>query len=351
MQEMRVSGFRVLLLVSCFFCISKGAIVPALIMFGDSIVDVGNNNNLLSIVKSNFPPYGRDFIDQRPTGRFCNGKLAVDFSAEYLGFSSYPPAFLSREASNETLLTGANFASASSGYYDATSVPFGAISLTRQLSYYRAYQNRVTRMIGRENARRLFSRGIHILSAGSSDFLQNYYINPLLNILNTPDQFADILMRSYSEFIQNLYELGARRIGVISLPPMGCLPAAITLFGAGNKSCVERLNNDAIMFNTKLETTTQLLMNRHSGLRLVAFNVYQPFLDIITNPIDNGFFETKRACCGTGTIETSFLCNSLSLGTCVNATGYVFWDGFHPTEAVNELLAGQLLGQGISLIN
>ncbi|CAL9242957.1 unnamed protein product, partial [Arabidopsis halleri] len=141
-------------------------------------------------------------------------------------------------------------------------------------------------MIRRENARRLFSRGIHILSAGSSDFLQNYYINPLLNILNTPDQFADILMRSYSELIvSNLYELGARRIGVISLPPMGCLPAAITLFGAGNKSCVERLNNDAIMFNTKLETTTQLLMNRHSGLRLVAFNVYQPFLDIITNPI------------------------------------------------------------------
>lgn len=75
---------------------------------------------------------------------------------------------------------------------------------------------------------------------------------------------------------------------MISLPPMGCLPAAITLFGAGNKSCVERLNNDAIMFNTKLENTTRLLMNRHSGLRLVAFNVYQPFLDIITNPTDNG---------------------------------------------------------------
>lgn len=82
MQEMRVSRFWVLVLVSCFFCKSKGAIVPALIMFGDSIVDVGNNNNLLSIVKSNFPPYGRDFTNQTPTGRFCNGKLAVDFSGK-----------------------------------------------------------------------------------------------------------------------------------------------------------------------------------------------------------------------------------------------------------------------------
>ncbi|CAN8254659.1 unnamed protein product [Cochlearia groenlandica] len=351
MKRMRVSGFTVFLLASYFFCKSKGAIVPALIIFGDSIVDVGNNNNLLSVVKSNFPPYGRDFNNQTPTGRFCNGKLAVDFSAEYLGFSSYPSAFLSRATSNENLLIGANFASASSGYYDATSVPFGAVSLPRQLTYYRAYQNRVARMIGRERARTLFSQGIHILSAGSSDFLQNYYVNPLLNILNTPDQFSDILMRSYSNFIRNLYELGARRIGVISLPPMGCLPAAIALFGLGNKGCVERLNNDAIMFNNKLETTSQRLMSRHSGLKLVAFDVYHPLLDIITNPYDNGFFETKRACCGTGTVETSFLCNSLSLGTCSNATGYVFWDGFHPTEAVNEVLAGQLLGQGISLIS
>lgn len=69
---------------------------------------------------------------------------------------------------------------------------------------------------------------------------------------------------------------------------MGCLPAAITLFGFGNKSCVERLNHDAVMFNTKLERTTQTLMNRHSGLKLVVFNVYQPLLDIINNPYDNG---------------------------------------------------------------
>lgn len=63
-----------------------------------------------------------------------------------------------------------------------------------------------------------------------------------------------------------------------------------------------------------------------------------------------GFFESRRACCGTGTVETSFLCNSRSVGTCSNATGYVFWDGFHPTEAANQVLAGDLLTQGFSLI-
>ena len=33
----------------------------ALFLFGDSGSDVGNNNDLLTFIKSNFPPYGRNF--------------------------------------------------------------------------------------------------------------------------------------------------------------------------------------------------------------------------------------------------------------------------------------------------
>ena len=48
--------------------------------FGDSVLDTGNNNNLITMAKSNFPPYGRDFtVDGKPTGRFCNGKTISDF--------------------------------------------------------------------------------------------------------------------------------------------------------------------------------------------------------------------------------------------------------------------------------
>lgn len=42
------------------------------------------------------------------------------FSADFLGFSTYPPAYLSREAEGTNLLTGANFASGASGFYDNT---------------------------------------------------------------------------------------------------------------------------------------------------------------------------------------------------------------------------------------
>ncbi|GAB4833515.1 hypothetical protein Ancab_031759 [Ancistrocladus abbreviatus] len=326
-------------------------LVPILCIFGDSVVDVGNNNNLYTLIKADFPPYGRDFVTHKPTGRFCNGKLATDFTAELLGFTSYPPAYLTQqEANGRNLLIGANFASAGSGYYDSTADLYHSISLTQQLENYKEYQSKVVRMAGREKANNMFSGGIHLLSAGSSDYLQNYYINAFLNRQYTTDQFADLLIKSFSSFIQTLYSSGARRIGVTTLPPMGCLPAAITLFGVGSNQCVTRLNRDAVSFNKKLNNTAQALSKMLPNLRLVIFDIYHPLLEMVTRPADNGFFEARKACCGTGTIETSLLCNERSIGTCSNATQYVFWDGFHPTEAANNVLAGDLLTQGFSLI-
>lgn len=53
--------------------------ISAMFVFGDSTVDPGNNNYVPTVFKSNFPPYGRDFIQHKPTGRFTNGRLPTDF--------------------------------------------------------------------------------------------------------------------------------------------------------------------------------------------------------------------------------------------------------------------------------
>lgn len=52
--------------------------IPAVIAFGDSILDTGNNNNLLTLIKVNFYPYGRDFVTRTATGRFSNGRIPTD---------------------------------------------------------------------------------------------------------------------------------------------------------------------------------------------------------------------------------------------------------------------------------
>lgn len=58
--------------------------ISAILVFGDSTVDPGNNNYIKTIFKCNFPPYGCDFKDNIPTGRFCNGRLVTDFIGWYI---------------------------------------------------------------------------------------------------------------------------------------------------------------------------------------------------------------------------------------------------------------------------
>jgi hypothetical protein len=56
-------------------------LVPAAFVFGDSTVDVGNNNNLnvTAAARANYPHYGIDFPGSpKPTGRFSNGFNTAD---------------------------------------------------------------------------------------------------------------------------------------------------------------------------------------------------------------------------------------------------------------------------------
>ncbi|KAF7823300.1 GDSL esterase/lipase [Senna tora] len=330
------------------FNMAKGQpLVPALFIFGDSVFDVGNNNQLYTIVKANFPPYGRDFKNHMPTGRFCNGKLASDFTAENLGFTSYPPAYLNLKAKGKNILNGANFASGASGYYESTAKLYHAVSLSQQLEHYKECQNELAEVTGRSNASSIISGAIYLTFSYSAIpvsfrhvFLSTFTSWPLPRLSKTD-----------MKFFKNLYALGARRIGVTTLPPMGCLPASITIFGSGSNDCVSRLNNDAVNFNRKLNTTSQNLKKWFPDLILVVLDIYQPLYDLVTKPSENGFFEARKACCGTGLVETSILCNHKSIGTCANASEYVFWDSFHPSEAANKVLADDLLIAGISLIS
>lgn len=67
------------LLLICFKLSQAQSSVPAAYMFGDSLIDVGNNNYFATILKANYPYNGLDYPGRKPTGRFCNGKNTADF--------------------------------------------------------------------------------------------------------------------------------------------------------------------------------------------------------------------------------------------------------------------------------
>lgn len=66
-------------------------------------------------------------------------------AAETLGFTSFPPAYLSPQASGKNLLIGANFASAGSGYYDHTSIM--SVSIRNRLACY-TFENLLIAEVG-----------------------------------------------------------------------------------------------------------------------------------------------------------------------------------------------------------
>ncbi|KAF5176667.1 GDSL esterase/lipase [Thalictrum thalictroides] len=98
------------------------AAAPAIYVFGDSLVDCGNNNYRLTLLRVNYTPYGADFVDGA-TGRFTNGKTFADFTAQLLGLP-LPPAFESLNLRNFRSLTGVNYASGGSGILEETGKVF-----------------------------------------------------------------------------------------------------------------------------------------------------------------------------------------------------------------------------------
>jgi hypothetical protein len=71
---------HLLLLVACYmqnYVHGELTHVPCIFIFGDSLSDSGNNNNLPTTAKPNYKPYGIDF-PKGPTGRFTNGRTTID---------------------------------------------------------------------------------------------------------------------------------------------------------------------------------------------------------------------------------------------------------------------------------
>ncbi|CAL5427279.1 unnamed protein product [Camellia sinensis] len=101
----------------------------AFFVFGDSLVDNGNNNYLLTTARADSPPYGIDYPTHRPTGRFSNGLNIPDIISEQLGSESTLP-YLNPELDGQKLLVGANFASAGIGILNDTGVQFHRLNPT-----------------------------------------------------------------------------------------------------------------------------------------------------------------------------------------------------------------------------
>ncbi|KAF3446808.1 hypothetical protein FNV43_RR11988 [Rhamnella rubrinervis] len=277
--------------------------IPAVIVFGDSIMDTGNNNNLKTLVKCNFPPYGQDFKGQKPTGRFGNGMVPSDFIVQELGIKEFLPAYSDPNLHPQDLITGVCFASGGTGYDPMTPKIASVISLSDQIQMFKEYIGKLQGMVGEERTNFILANSLFLVVAGSDDIANTYFTVPLRKLQYDVPAYTDLMVNSASGFLQELYGLGARRIGVFSAPPIGCVPSQRTLGGGMLRECAKDYNGAARLFNSKLSATMDSLTTQLPNSKLVYIDVYNPLLDLIINHQNYGFENSNKGCCGTGTLE------------------------------------------------
>ncbi|KAF4368144.1 hypothetical protein F8388_017926 [Cannabis sativa] len=318
-------------------------LVPAIYAFGDSLADVGNNNYLVfSVVKANFPHNGIDFPTKKPTGRFCNGKNAIDLLAEKVGLP-YSPPYLSTlyklEQRSKNFLTGVNFASGGSGILNQTNHQY-SLCLTKQVSSFVKVHEALNKQLGASGLNQHLSKSLFVIVTGSNDVF-SYFGSADLRNKTTLRQYINSMVVTFKGQVKRLYYLGARKFVIVGIGVIGCTPSE----RKSNKAeqCNEEVNSVAVRYNEALTSMLNSLKVEQKGLSYSYFDGYSVMQNAIHKAATYGFSEVKAACCGLGKLKADVYCLPVSK-VCSNRSSHLFWDANHPTESAHRLFVDYIFG-------
>lgn len=327
------ASFAIVVLVAAAAS-SLAAAVPAVYVLGDSLADVGNNNHLLTLLKADFPHNGIDYPGGKATGRFSNGKNFPDFLAENLGLATSPPYLAISSSSSANYVNGVNFASGGAGVFNSTNKD-QCISFDKQIEYYSKVQASLVQSLGEAQAASHLAKSLFAITIGSNDIIGYVRSSAAAKATNPMEQFVDALIQSLTGQLQRLYDLGARRVLFLGTGPVGCCPSLREL--SADRGCSGEANDASARYNAAAASLLRGMAERRAGLRYAVFDSSAALLRYIERPAEYGFAEARAACCGLGDMNAKIGCTPVSF-YCVNRTGYVFWDFYHPTEATARML-------------
>jgi phospholipase/lecithinase/hemolysin len=224
------------------------------------------------------------------------------------------------------------------------------IHISRQLVYFEQYQKRLSSLVGAERTARLVNGALVLIALGGNDFVNNYYLVPYSarsREFSLPDYITYVLSE-YRQILARLHELGARRVLVQGVGPLGCVPAELALHSADG-SCDRELQRAAEAYNPRLMAMLGELNSRYGEGVFVGVNTQRIHNDFIEDPKAYGFATATQACCGQGRFNGMGLCTVASR-LCNDRDAYVFWDAFHPTERANRLIVQQFVSGSLDVI-
>ncbi|KAJ4961657.1 hypothetical protein NE237_021567 [Protea cynaroides] len=347
--------------LSCSMSTATPTSFTRIYAFGDSYTDTGNTKSSTGPTMfqhvSNFP-YGTTFF-KKPTNRYSDGRLVIDFVAETLHLPYLPPY---RNAAFANTSHGVNFAVAGSTAIDhdffvrnnlsADSTPE---SLQTQLLWFDQFlEEQGCRGASRstsvsDNCRAVFDDSLFwVGEIGVNDYAY------LIGSLVPTDTVQQLAINSVTRFLQELLKKGAKYVVVQGLPSTGCLPLAMTfslLDDRDDLGCVGTVNLVTYMHNSQLQAKIQDLRKQFPHAIIAYADYSNAYREVMKNTRKYGFQEPFKACCGSGGGPYNFnlvaTCGSSAASkACSNPSQFINWDGVHLTEAMYRVVANLFLHGG-----
>ncbi|CAL4939089.1 unnamed protein product [Urochloa decumbens] len=354
-HERRPSAAAHFVLLACLAVLARttrvaGAGMPAAFIFGDSLVDAGNNNYIVSLSRANYPPNGIDFIDHQPTGRYTNGRTIVDILGQEMGLGGFVPPYMSPNTTGDAVMRGVNYASGGGGILNQTGSIFGGrLNLDAQIDNYANSRHDLIARHGEVAAVSLLRGALFSVTMGSNDFLNNY-LTPIFSVperaTTPPTAFIAAMIAKYRQQLTRQYLLDARKIVVANVGPIGCIPYQRETNPSAGAACAAFPNQLAQSFNRRLRALVNELGAALPGSRFVYADVYHIVSDIIANYRSHGFEVADSACCYAGGRFGGLVPCGPTSRYCADRSKYVFWDPYHPSDAANVLIARRILDGG-----
>nr|GLL38453.1 GDSL esterase/lipase At5g14450-like [Ipomoea trifida] len=315
---------------------------PAVYNFGDSNSDTGGRSAALGEVR---PPNGETFFG-KPSGRYCDGRLVIDFIAENLGLP-YLNAYL--DSIGTSFRHGANFATAGSSILPGGYSPF---FLDIQISQFIQFKKRTialynklagTNQVYKDVLPRPeeFSKSLYTFDIGQNDLSHGFqYSNVSQTIQSIPK-----MMDKFSQALYQLYGEGARNFWIHNTGPIGCLPTSVAYNkdnhnNVDNTGCAATQNRAAQEFNRQLKTRVLQLRAQLPQAVFTVVDMYSAKYAVVSSAGSHGFQDPFSFCC----CGKKQMANETGYGDpCSDPSRHISWDGVHYSEAANLILARSVM--------
>ncbi|XLU73001.1 hypothetical protein S245_032054 [Arachis hypogaea] len=357
-EERSWCALMVILMTVVAEAVTGSACYSSIFSFGDSITDTGNLyfSHQTTDQHCFFPPYGKTHF-HHPSGRCSDGRLIIDFIAEYLGIQSVKPYIGMKNGKLEDWSVGqaVNFAVIGATALDATffqdiGVQTGATNYTLSVQFNWFNQFLSSLCTSSTSCEQILRDSLFVVGEiGGNDFNFPFFANRSIAEVKS---YVPQIIHAISSPITELIGLGARTVMVPGVWPIGCSAMYLTLYETQDESqydstgCLMWVNDFTQYFNQKLQDEIQRLRGLYPHVNIFYADYYNAALPLFSDPTKFGFKKTLKACCGNGgpyNYNSSATCGEPGVLACDDPSQYIVWDGIHLTEATHKLIAQALV--------